>query len=194
MNLVCYEHGLLWMGYEQVCSECGLFWMRSVLNAVCYEWTCSVLSQLVCHEWSGLFWTDIIQHTLWKSPLVCYDIIQHTLWKSQLVCYDIIQHTLWKSQLVCYEWSGLFSTDIIQHTLLWQSPAIQKILGNWKLARRLEKLIHNVYHVLRGGRNKRRKLLTQKLTSQISTFGTWLKLLSSFATKSAKILIHSTNA
>ena len=161
MNMVCYEWVMNRSVLNAVCSECGLFWMRSVLNAVCYEWTCSVLSQLVCHEWSGLFWTDIIQHTLWKSPLVCY---------------DIIQHTLWKSQLVCYEWSGLFSTDIIQHTLLWQSPAIQKIIGNWKLARRLEKLIHNVYHVLRGGRNKRRKLLTQKLTSQISTFGTWLKL------------------
>jgi len=57
MNMIFYEHGLLWS---------GLLWTWSVMNVVCFEW--SILSGLL---WAGLFWTV----TIFNSLLACLPIL-----------------------------------------------------------------------------------------------------------------------
>ena len=116
MNMVCYEHGLLWTWsvMNMVCYEHGLLWTWSVMNMVCYEWVCY---ERVCYE------------------RVCYERVCY-----ERVCYERVCY-----EWFCFEtsgllWPGLFKTNTVHSKACCE----KKKNGNrvWPLWKQLN-LLHN---------------------------------------------------
>jgi len=107
MNMVCYEHGLLWTWSVinmVVCYErgllwflwTGLLWTLSLTNVVSYECGGLLWTGLL---WTGLFWRGLLW--MWSvMNVVCYE--RSLLWTWSVMTWSVMSGLLW---------AGLFWTD-----------------------------------------------------------------------------------